>query len=200
MRISHETVTTSLGPGKRYVIWVQGCEKRCIGCINPAGWDKNGGYQRTVDEIISAIKECKELTGITISGGEPFLQFEELSEIVKRISCETNLDIMIYTGFQFEEIKERFGVEFEKIKEKIDILIDGEYIREQNTGSMYRGSDNQRIFFLTDKYRDYSEKILSSKNRTFSFQIGENGEVYFVGIPPVGFYEEFLKTLGGKKQ
>lgn len=198
MRISHEATTTSLGPGKRYVIWVQGCEKRCSGCINPAGWDKNGGYLKSVDEIVSAIMEHDKLTGVTISGGEPFLQFDELCKLVNRIKSSTSLDIMIYTGFQFEELKEKFGTVFDELLNRIDILIDGEYIREQNTGSMYRGSDNQRIFFMTDKYQKYAEKILSSKNRDFSFQVTENGDVYFIGVPPVGFYEEFLKTLGGK--
>lgn len=200
MRVSYESVTTSLGPGKRYAIWTQGCEKRCSGCINPKGWDKSGGFERTVNDLFSAIIQCEGLTGITISGGEPFLQFAELSELVNMVTSETNLDIMLFTGYKVEELSEKFGTDFEKMKRKIDILIDGEYIREQNTGSMYRGSDNQRIFFYTDKYRNYSEQILSSKKRDFSFQIIDNGDVYFIGIPPVGLYEEFLRNLGGQKQ
>jgi anaerobic ribonucleoside-triphosphate reductase activating protein len=198
MRLSYEAVTTSLGPGSRYAIWVQGCERRCKGCINPAGWNKEGGYYKAADDIISSIKNCKGLTGITISGGEPFLQFKELSEIINRIKGETELDIMIYTGFKIEELLEIYGIEFKEIIKKIDIFIDGEYIQEQDTGAMYRGSDNQRIFFFSDKYCKYSEKIISSKSRSFSFKISENGDVYFIGIPPVGFYEEFLKNLGGK--
>lgn len=200
MRISYETITTSLGPGKRYALWVQGCEKRCKGCINPAGWDKKGGYSKSVDEIAASVMECDGLTGVTISGGEPFLQFDELVKLIDTISARTDLDIMIYTGFKVEELREMFGASFDEAMCRIDILIDGEYIQEQNTGSMYRGSDNQRIFFPTGKYLAYAEKILSSRNRSFSFQIIENGDVYFIGIPPVGFYEEFLKNLGGQIQ
>lgn len=187
-----------LGPGKRYAIWVQGCEKRCSGCINPAGWEKSGGYEKSVNDVFSSIRQCEGITGITISGGEPFLQFKELSELVDMVTSKTTLDIMLFTGYMVEELSEKFGSDFESLKSKVDILIDGEYVREQNTGSMYRGSDNQRIFFFTDKYRPFAENILSSKKRDFSFQIMDNGDVYFIGIPPVGFYEEFLKNLGGQ--
>lgn len=196
MRISYETITTALGPGKRYAIWVQGCEKRCSGCINPAGWDIEGGIERSIDEIFSSIIICDGLTGVTISGGEPFLQFDELKMLIDKISIQTKLDIMLYSGYTIEELSERFGTDFDDLKLKLDILIDGEYVRDLNNNSMYRGSDNQRIFFFTDKYRKYAERILSSKQRDFSFQIVDNGDVYFIGIPPVGFYENFLNNLG----
>lgn len=197
MRVSFETVTTSLGPGKRYVIWVQGCDKRCEGCINPAGWNRDGGTERNTDELFGEITSYSDLTGVTISGGEPFLQLEELCSLITLIKEKSSLDIMVYTGYTVEALAEKFGAKFEMIKAMVDILVDGEYIRGLNTGSMYRGSDNQRIFFFTEKYRSYSDKIMHSKQRDFSFKIANDGEVYFIGIPPVGFYEQFLAELGG---
>ena len=196
MRISFEAVTETLGPGKRYAIWVQGCKKRCKGCINPAGWSLDGGHEKTVEQIYSSIVSQKGLTGVTISGGEPFLQFEELGKLISLIKESTLLDVMVFSGFSVEEIQKTYGENFEKMKKYIDILVDGEYIENLNTGSMYRGSDNQRFFFFTPKYQMYSELMVRSKQRNFSFDILDNGDVYFIGIPPVGFYEKFVNKIG----
>lgn len=147
MRISYESVTDCLGPGKRYVIWTQGCEKRCPGCINPEGRDPSGGYEKSVPELIGSIAAAGDITGVTVSGGEPFLRYEEL--------------------------------------------------RELDSGAAYRGSDNQRIFFFTDKYRDMRDTVMASKARKFSFDVAGSGEVYLIGIPPKGAYEKNLEELGG---
>ncbi len=197
MRISHSTVTECLGPGRRYVIWVQGCMKRCRGCINPEGWDTAGGIEKTTDELFSEICGYEDLTGVTISGGEPFLQAEELLKLIKKIKTDTNLDIMLYSGYSLEELKTAAGTAAEEIFRLTDIFIDGEYIEDLDKGSMYRGSDNQKIYFFTDKYKNYSDKILKSKQRNFSFEVLDSGEVYFIGIPPTDFYKKFLQTLGG---
>ena len=51
MRISYLSKTRSLGPGKRFAIWMQGCAKRCKGCINPEGQDLQGGYETDVRKL-----------------------------------------------------------------------------------------------------------------------------------------------------
>ena len=80
---------------------------------------------------------------------------------------------------------------------KIDIFIDGEYIKGKNDNSMYRGSSNQKIYYFTPKYIEYEKHIEMSSNREFSFEIKDNGDVFFVGIPPKDLYEKFLKKIGG---
>ncbi len=195
MRVSYEAVTTSLGPGERYVIWVQGCKKRCNGCINPEGQDENGGHERNAEDILEDICSKRNLTGITISGGEPFLQAEEIRRLLRLVKSKTGLDVMLYSGYTYEELLKIYGSLAEDIFALTDIFIDGEYVEELNNNSMYRGSDNQKIYFFTDKYRYAAPKINSSKNRDFSFRISEEGEVYFIGIPPVGFYKKFLEHI-----
>ena len=47
--LNHEEEKTKvLGPGVRYVVWVQGCKRRCPGCINPLGQplSENGYWKR----------------------------------------------------------------------------------------------------------------------------------------------------------
>lgn len=202
MRISYETITTSLGPGERYVIWVQGCKKRCKGCINPEGWEESGGYEKSLEELQKAILNCKKkgknITGVTISGGEPFLQFEELYSLIKWIKQETQLDVMLYSGYCMEELVEQYGEKAKQLFHMVDLFIDGEYLEASNHGTMYRGSDNQKIYFFTNKYRMYAKDILESKQRDVSFHISDSGDVYFIGIPPKGFYQKFMeKIIGG---
>lgn len=194
MRISHESITNSLGPGKRYVIWVQGCKKNCSNCINPEGRKFSGGYTKSVEEIINCITSLDDICGITVSGGEPFLQYNELKELITLLKLRTNLDVMLYSGYTYSEILAMYP-DSEEFFRNVDIFVDGEYIDEMNSGSAYRGSDNQDIYFFTEKYKSYAEKILSSKQRDFSFEIDDNGEIYFIGIPPKDFYSQFLREL-----
>ncbi|MCM1506595.1 MAG: radical SAM protein [Ruminococcus flavefaciens] len=194
MRISHESITNSLGPGKRYVIWVQGCKKNCPNCINPEGRKFSGGYTKSVKEIINCITSLDDICGITVSGGEPFLQYNELKELITLLKLHTKLDVMLYSGYTYSEILAMYP-DSEEFFRNVDIFVDGEYLDEMNSGSAYRGSDNQDIYFFTEKYKPYAEKILSSKQRDFSFEIDDNGEIYFIGIPPKDFYSQFLREL-----
>ncbi|MDE6781645.1 MAG: radical SAM protein [Ruminococcus sp.] len=194
MLINHETITNTLGPGKRYVIWVQGCNKRCFNCINPSGQKMDSGYVKSMEEIKKYILSLDGIRGITVSGGEPLLQYNELRKLAFWIKSRTDLDIMLYSGYTYSEILRKHP-DAESFFKNIDIFIDGEYVDKLNTGSMYRGSDNQNIYFFTDRYRSYAEKILSSKQRDFSFEIDGSGEIYFIGIPPENFYRQFLQEL-----
>ncbi len=194
MRLSHESITDCLGPGNRYVIWMQGCAKKCAGCINPEGQALDGGYEKSIDDIACSILGTKDIIGITISGGEPFLQYKELYDLLKRIRLSSNLDVMVYTGYTYEELYEKHK---DGLFSLIDILVDGEYHEEMNTGSALRGSDNQRIIFLSPKYKAFGNELLNSKNRKFSIDITKSGDIYFVGIPPKNFYRQFLEKLGG---
>ena len=191
--ISHFSEKTSvLGPGERFAVWFQGCSKSCPGCINPEGQKIGTGFYITVDELIKKIKKQDGIRGVTISGGEPFLQAEELNSFVTKIKKETDLDIMLYSGYLFEELVEKYGKEF---FEQIDIFVDGEYIEDLNNNNMYRGSENQQVYFFTEKYKKYSEKILRIKNRNIQFELNGENELFLIGIPPKGFYEKMLMKI-----
>lgn len=199
--ISHrEKETKVLGPGKRYAIWLQGCRKHCKGCLFPEGRviGKNG-YWIIVDDIIHEIEGICGLTGITISGGEPFLQARALATLVKQIRLNTNLDIMIYSGYTLKELLCWNNDSVNYIINNIDILVDGEYVDKLNNNSIYRGSDNQIIHFLSSKYKQYEETILKVKNRSLEFVL-RNDDLFIVGIPArdfdTNFFKEVLKNGG----
>lgn len=191
--ISHYAMRTEvLGPGARFAVWFQGCAKNCPGCINPEGREIGGGAYLSVDALMQKIRATSDLTGVTVSGGEPFLQADELRELIRRIKAETCLDVMLYSGYRFEELTTQYGPEF---FEQIDIFIDGEYIESLNHNSMYRGSDNQRMFFFTPKYRQYAERWLQATKRDIAFEYTEENGLIFIGIPPKDFYTALLAKL-----
>lgn len=181
-----------LGPGKRFVIWYQGCLKNCRNCINQDGRKLEGGIFYSNNELLELIMNEKELTGVTLSGGEPFIQFDEVFGLIKVIKENTDLDIIIYTGYKLNDLIKKYGNEF---CEYIDILIDGEYIEELDHGEKLRGSSNQKIHFLSNKYKKAVLKLEESQKREIQFDILGNNELFMIGIPPKGFYEKLLKEL-----
>lgn len=86
---SVETFGTVDGPGIRYVIFMQGCQFRCLYCHNPDSWGYDGGLTMSVDELLHDILKYKYyIEGITISGGEPLLQIDFLIELFTKVQAE----------------------------------------------------------------------------------------------------------------
>ncbi len=195
--VSHrEPLTQVLGPGRRYALWVQGCKKRCPGCVFPEGQPLDtGGEWISAEKIWNEIQAVENLTGITISGGEPFLQAPALAELVKLLRQNSNLDVMIFSGYTLAELQARNDEATNFLLANVDILVDGDYREELNTGSIYRGSDNQTIHFLSPKYLPFKEKILQTKNRSLEFVCRKDGELFMIGIPAKNFERDFSKIM-----
>ncbi len=133
------------GPGFRYVLFVQGCSHHCKGCHNPESWATDAGEDMTVDEIFAEIKSNPNLSGVTLSGGEPFEQVEPLLSLAKMIKAE-GLHLMSYSGYTLEELEGRGDAATDELLGLLDMLVDGRYIEEQrNLTLIYRGSENQRV-------------------------------------------------------
>lgn len=135
------------GPGIRLVVFTQGCSHKCKGCHNPETHNYNGGYDIGIDDIIKMVKSNPLLDGITISGGDPFEQAYESSRLAKRVK-ELGLNVIIYTGYRFEEIisKARYDEGFRELLLETDILIDGRFeISKKDLTLPFRGSKNQRM-------------------------------------------------------
>lgn len=141
----------SNGPGMRYVIFFQGCDHHCDGCHNPHTWEKGIGQSFSIDRIINSMLISPFVKGVTISGGEPFLQVLGLRELVENILNKTTLNILIYTGYTLEELRKRQDENIDFILNNIDYLIDGKYQKNNPTTRLYIGSDNQRIYDMKNK-------------------------------------------------
>jgi len=135
------------GPGLRYVVFAQGCVMRCDGCHNPETWDPRGGAEIPADEIIADMLGNPLTDGLTLSGGEPFLQATECAKIAYA-ATRRGLNVWVYTGYSFEELLVRAGSEH-AVNELInltDVLVDGSFVLAERTLSLkWRGSRNQRV-------------------------------------------------------
>ena len=143
------TVNDSIvdGTGFRYTVFTQGCPHRCEGCHNPHTHDFEGGQDADTDKIIAEFSKNILLSGITLSGGEPFCQAQACAELADA-ARKIGMNVWAYTGYTFEELQAGFGVhpEWKELLEKIDVLVDGKF--EMSLKSLeckWRGSKNQRL-------------------------------------------------------
>lgn len=168
-----------LGPGKRLGIWLAGCNKRCPGCMSPELQTTEGSKNISVNEIAKLFdKVTHQIDGVTISGGEPFLQAEELHELVQYIKRNITEDIIIFSGYRIEDLEQMNSAFVNGILNSISVLIDGEYVDELNDGIGIRGSSNQRVHIFRE-CKDYSE-LFSGKRKLQTFRY--NGQILVVGI------------------
>ena len=134
------------GPGIRFVIFTQGCPHGCKGCHNPQTHDFSGGREKKKKKIVSMIDSNPLLKGVTLSGGEPFMQAKKLVKLLNKINNK-ELNVITYTGFTYEELiakADEVNGYMELLKAS-DILIDGKFeLDKKQEGLKFRGSSNQR--------------------------------------------------------
>ena len=184
-----------LGPGDRIGIWLAGCNHKCKGCSNPELWEQKDEYLVSLDTVIKMIKSVadkEKVDGFTITGGDPLYQADELKELVLELT-KISEDILVYTGYEYSDIKDRYP----EIFENIAVLIDGKYIEDRNKQEILRGSDNQSIIILNDKYKNiYDEYMASNISRIQNFTTKDG--FISVGIHKPGYEADLDKKLTEK--
>jgi anaerobic ribonucleoside-triphosphate reductase activating protein len=126
---------------------VQGCSRQCPGCWNPGTHAAHGGYEVSIDSISTAIPYT-EVDGITISGGEPFEQAEELAAVLERAATHS-LHRLVYTGFRYEVLAALADEAVMRCLTLTDMLIDGAYQQNIPAHLPWTGSGNQRVLVLS---------------------------------------------------
>lgn len=177
----HFPVTT-LGPGRRLGIWFQGCSLRCEGCISVDTW-ATAKTLIPIEQLMRTLSSYLPLIdGITISGGEPFDQFEALLAIVVQLRKKTKVDILVYTGYSVEDITEQLL----QIKPYIDVLISDPFQRQSSQTLRLRGSDNQRLHCFSSQAIEkfaYYQQAVTTKDKVLDVMFDAEGVVWFAGIP-----------------
>lgn len=128
------------GQGIRMVIWSQGCKMACPDCHNPETHNPCGGQEYDIEELKNEItKYAKYHQGITLSGGDPFLQPKANKELADH-AHSLGLDVWAYCGKTYEQLQDNV------LLSSCDVLVDGPFIKELRDITLaFRGSSNQRI-------------------------------------------------------
>jgi len=163
----------------RAVLWVQGCTLSCPGCFNPETHPAQGGETILVEELFSQILALgSSIEGITISGGEPFQQVTPLTELTSRIRQETQLSILVFSGYSWDEIQSMPRAR--PLLAQIDVLIAGRYQANHRLASGLLGSTNKTVHFLTDRYGPDDLQTVPPAE----LSITSNGDILISGIDP----------------
>lgn len=144
--LEHDSIVN--GYGLRAVLWTQGCYIHCKGCQNPETWDPEGGFLVDIEEVKDELRKFKGQAGITFCGGEPSVQAEACKEIADFCRNELGWNVWSFSGYTYEQLKERGGAAWEFVK-SLDALIDGPFVLEERDLTLkFRGSRNQRLLHL----------------------------------------------------
>jgi len=142
------------GNGKRFVLWVQGCDLACKGCWNSETWDKSPKNLISAEELFSEIpSDCE---GVTFTGGEPFQQDLELVKLAQLVK-DANLSLQIFTGYRLDEVKNSPLLKY------VDILVTGRY------------GEEQKIYSFSEESWDFQRDI--------EVDIDEDGNLTVTGYP-----------------
>jgi len=149
---SRNPASRSNGPGLRSVIWTQGCTLACPGCFNPESHLSATGETTALDILASWVfAQAPAVEGLTISGGEPFQQAAALAEFLSMIRSQSDLSVIVFTGYTQNELARIPAVP--ACLESIDILIAGRYVASRRQASGLLGSSNKTAHFLSGRYQ-----------------------------------------------
>ena len=165
------------GPGARFVVWVQGCTLGCAGCFNPATHEA-GGPAIDVADLATQLAATPNIEGVSLSGGEPLQQAEAAAELLAAARA-LGLSTLAFSGYTLEEI--RALPHGPAVLAQLDVLIDGRYVASERLATGLRGSANQRIHLLTDRYK------LADIEATpvAEIRISRTGEAVLTGVNPL---------------
>ena len=150
------------GPGIRLTVFAQGCPFDCPNCHNPGTHDPEGGREADTDWVLQRVKENPLLSGVTLSGGEPFAQPEAMAEIARGVKA-LGLHVMAYTGYTFEQLLDQ--PQAQPLLESLDVLVDGPFEQSHRSLALaFRGSSNQRILDVPASLKSGSAVVLDWDN------------------------------------
>lgn len=178
------------GPGVRYVIFLSGCAMRCQFCHNPDTWNMKEGKEYTTDQLLQTALRFKsywgEKGGITVSGGEPLLQMDFLTELfrkAKEAGVHTTLDT---SGNPYTTKEPWYSKWLELMKYTDLVLLDIKQINEQEHVKL-TGHTNQNILAMARELSDMKKPVWI---RHVLVPGGSDKDEYLHQLA------DFIKTLG----
>ncbi|WP_228255317.1 4Fe-4S single cluster domain-containing protein [Ornithinimicrobium avium] len=188
---------TSLGPGRRVGLWVQGCTLACEGCASADTWNPQGGrgirLPDLVERLASAYRSDSSLFGLTLTGGEPVQQAGAVAEVVRglREQVDREVDVLLFTGYPLG-VARRLGRD---LLTEVDALVAGRYDARAGYGGPLVGSANQRLVLQTDLAR---RRWGGAEPGPHLQVMLDRTDLVLAGIPRPGDLERFREVLAGR--
>jgi len=195
---AHYPVTT-LGPGVRAGIWVQGCTIGCHGCASQDTWPADPGRLIDVEQVVGWLAALPRLQGLTVTGGEPFQQPEAMHALLTAVRDwaarqERVLDILVYSGYTFGALNRRASAA--PVLALCDAVMTGPYIDRLNTGARWRGSANQQLVVLSPLGHERFGSADVADPQEQRLQLSSDGSrLWLIGIPGRGDLTELEHEL-----
>lgn len=178
------------GPGKRLLIFTQGCSIRCKGCVNKHLWEFETGINVTTEKLVQLCCE-QDVDGVTLHGGEPLDQAEGVLSLIKALKSNGKT-VVLFTGYTYKELtqgKQR------AVWRCADIVVAGRYEEaKRNLYLQFRGSTNQRVYSHKGKYQHY--RVRDGKSVSI-IRLRQDGVLESRGFRTEEL-DQFLKTLARK--
>lgn len=167
------------GPGVRAVIWFQGCTRGCPGCFNPETHASDSRLTILATALATDLAgRQSEIEGVTISGGEPLEQPKGLLQLLTVLNATTKLSVVLFSGYTLDEaLKMAYGP---RILRLVDVLIAGPFVQAQRIACGLRGSANQIVHLLTNRYT--ARDIANTPPGEIS--IDPSGDIRLTGVAP----------------
>ena len=170
------------GPGVRYVIFMSGCAMRCQFCHNPDTWNMHSGTQYTAGELLAKARKYRSYWGseggITVSGGEPLLQIDFLTELFRKAKEEGIHTALDTSGNPFTRKEPIFEKFHELLKYTDLILLDIKHIDEEQH-RILTGCTNSNILDMAE----------------YLSEVGKPVWIRHVLVPGRSDKDEYLKKL-----
>ena len=137
------------GEGVRCSLYVSGCPFACEGCFNQAAWSFRYGtpWDEELQERILGDLAHEAVQGLTLLGGEPFLNTGACLELVHAVRERFGhtKDVWSWTGYTFEELQGETA-DKQELLAQLDVLVDGRFeLSQRDLTLQFRGSRNQRV-------------------------------------------------------
>jgi len=172
--------STVNGPGKRAVIWVQGCPLRCTGCFNPEFQPFLSRSLIPVDVIADEISDIEGIEGVTFSGGEPFCQAAALAELGRELR-NNGFNVVTFSGFPLRFLRDNKRRSWKSLLEVTDLLVAGPYDSHRSSPHPLLSSLNQELVFLSPEFEGRVESTPTTPLTEFVIRSG--GAITITGFP-----------------
>lgn len=174
-----ETGSIANGPGRRFVLWLQGCTLGCAGCFNPATHAPAlAASATTVAAIEADMVAATGVDGLTLSGGEP-MQQPAASLALLRAARRRGWSTLMFSGYTRAEIEAQpLGP---AVLAELDVLVDGRYQAADRLGHDLRGSANQALHLLTARHSRAEVEATPEAE----IRIARDGTLEITGVAPL---------------